>query len=166
MSRRETVYLVPAFDLGGRDLDVVILGMPDEVRSAALAALERVLHCAPRWMRSLTLRWDESDNEHDATVSADHVYRRCLVTVCPAFLSLGPRDRERVMLHELVHVSLDALHTAALQTVHAVTEEDSDMRTMAEKIVESALESCTEDLAHLLRDLMSSPKRGRWRFEP
>lgn len=158
------VHSVPAFDLGGRDLRVEVEPMPDEVRSAVLQSIAPVLRCVPAWLRQMTVAWDDDDTEHNARISADHVYRRATVYVCPPFLRLDARDRELVMVHEIVHMHLDVMHAGVLATVHAVTEEGSDLRSLAEQTVETAMESATEDLAHLIRSLLSGTRRTAWRF--
>ncbi|GIK18657.1 MAG: hypothetical protein BroJett004_08210 [Planctomycetota bacterium] len=140
--------------LAGRGLHVVFDGLPAEVERAVRPALSVALAIVPRWAREVRVKWDDANNEHEANVHASAAYRSCCISVCPAFIALAPREREQVLMHELVHLHVSPLHTAALDALHALSDEGSGERALAESSLDAALETVVEDLTMLCRDLL------------
>lgn len=92
-------------------------------------------------------------------IKVDPVHKTALL-----LLSETPfRDEEETIVHELVHVVLWPLDTAAMDLTEAVGPADSPAREFARSTVFRALEPVTEQLTRALLSARGRPSQPAWR---
>ncbi|GGS06970.1 hypothetical protein GCM10008960_36590 [Deinococcus sedimenti] len=92
-------------------------------------------------------------------IKVDPVHKAALL-----LLSETPfRDEEETIVHELVHVVLWPLDTAAMDLTEAVGPADSPAREFARSTVFRALEPVTEQLTRALLSARGRPSQPAWR---
>lgn len=119
--------------------------VPTEVRAALAPPLRRHLWLVPTWVHEIVVEWDESPEGDDPPALqalGDPEYRQANLVVCPAFLGESPEVRDREVLHEIVHLSLEPLR--ALARTYAKAAADADEESVAFKVAEEHIRTAVE----------------------
>ncbi len=120
--------------------------MPPEIRRAVLPLLRKHRAIVPAWCRQITVTYAQNgDDGAIATCQPSVRYRHAFVNIAPPFLSETPANRERVVVHELVHITLAPLADYAAQIIARVGE--AALREHMEAELAERDESVTQDLA-------------------
>lgn len=129
--------------------------VPAEVRAAAEPMLGRWLWVLPPWLYELTVNWDEPQKGEApgsaAVTEATEEYRFGAVSLRPEWLMETPAQRERHLLHELVHMLFARTDAAHLRCLHYVRR--TSRKVVHEELEESArlaLEGAVSDLTEVL----------------
>jgi hypothetical protein len=130
--------------------------VPEEVISACKSLLEENEHLIPSWCNKVRVYWDAEGDENDnsssltgAYIETSYAYRNASLTICPAFLSETPEDREALIKHELLHIVSGPLITH-VRTVSEALCKDEAYSAIIEKQNQEKIESLTEDLTIIL----------------
>lgn len=118
-----------------------------DVKTIVEIALEPHLHLVPGWCRSLYVRFESDGTANDsAGVHVNYEYRHAVMYIRPAWLEEMPVDREKAIIHEIVH-----LHVQPMKTVfHDLASKmvaDRGAEAFAIERFREALEGSVEDLA-------------------
>lgn len=104
----------------------------DHMRGQIEPHLEAALAVAPRWLQSLTIRYDPSvDGLLD--VGSQPEYRFAVIRVGNAWFSEDETERNKAFVHEMVHVHLQPLHGVLEDLADAVNVDSNLRRWMAEQ---------------------------------
>jgi hypothetical protein len=125
--------------------------VPAEMREAIRPHVRRAAFTLPGWCEHLYLDWATHDG--DTGTAADTVcmfrYRWARVTVYSGWLRHGEYTRQRLLLHELVHVNIDPLYHGLKNMVDDLTPDKISERVVLRTLNE-ALEGVVEDMTNLL----------------
>jgi hypothetical protein len=124
-------------------------GFPQSIQRQIDDAIEDVTHLLPGWVAHLHIRWDGDDNENNATVSTEYEYRRAVITICPAFLSLSRYEQNHTLIHEIGHIITDPFASLTDRIVETLVPEGSRPFALGE--VARHKEMLAEDIAIFTR---------------
>lgn len=121
--------------------------VPREVRDALKPILKRWRHLIPSWCHSLEIHWsDDSDDGVVARTLTQLEYRNALIQICPIWLRYPDDQREKYVVHELLHVVLAPAQDFAANLIKNVVPEDDKTREWIENEERRAFEMCVCDL--------------------
>lgn len=124
--------------------------VPVEVREAIAPYLTRWASLVPRWCHDLTVVWNDRDTESGAlSVAVYYEYRNADIEILANFLT-NPDDRERQVVHELMHLQLAPLVSTSEALRDAVVKQVPEMKSWANEQLRQSEEATTCDLTELV----------------
>lgn len=120
-----------------------------EVRAAIDPHLAKWAFLIPGWCHDLCVRWDDEDPDSAVRIKARHEYREADMYVCAVFLS-DPAERERIVVHELAHLSLAPLTAVVGALRDALVAKAPDVEVWADEVLRQGEEATTCDIAELV----------------
>ena len=118
-------------------------GFPNTIEAEIDDAVESVTHLLPGWVAHLHVVWDANDHENEATVTCEYEYRRVVLTICPAFLTV--RNQRHTLIHEIGHIITDPFTSLIERIVETLVPEASKAFAMGE--IARHKEMLAEDIA-------------------
>lgn len=119
-----------------------------EVRSAIEPLLVKWAFLIPAWCHELAIRWDDEDTDGALRIEVHHEYRDADLFVLPNFLTT-PENRERQVVHELLHLSLAPLTQVAEAMRDALVKKAPGVEEWANEMLRQGEEATTCDLTEL-----------------
>lgn len=100
----------------------------------------------PNWCARVAFRVGH-DTSSTAFCQTRYQYRDCGIQVNPPFWALGGTDKERIIVHELVHNFFNPLYLFADDMMDA-TDTDAPHHKVSRKTLEDINDACTEDMTN------------------
>lgn len=125
-------------------------GIPPEVATVLEPIIERWKFLLPTWCQDLRIEWKPDLDGDIAETSIHYANRWAVIRVAAPWLDGEPADRETVIIHEMIHVTMEPLQRAAFTTVDTLTEKDSPAYRLAERQIRDGTEAVAEDLARAM----------------
>jgi hypothetical protein len=132
--------------------------MPREVRKVAEPLFKKNLHLLPGWCRALFIRYGDAPKDQDrvvAYIEVDAEYLQASITLCRRFLDDTDVNRERTVIHELLHVSMRPLQdwVEHFMSIYVADEEQDKWRdNFNHKAIESVIQNLMFSLVPPKRD--------------
>lgn len=118
-------------------------GFPKTIEAEIDEAVENVTHLLPGWVAHLHVVWDGNDHENEATVTCEYEYRRVILTICPAFLTV--KNQHHVLIHEIGHIITDPFTSLTERIVETLVPENAKSFALGE--IARHKEMLAEDIA-------------------
>jgi len=126
--------------------------VPTEVRAAVEPLLRKWEWLIPTWVHQLTVFWNDKDSARICNL-AEPEYRRAWIALLNGWLTNDPETRERDVVHELIHFSLEPIASFAETLIErTIPDEDSAFRKWADEELRRVVEGCTVDLQNAITD--------------
>ena len=129
---------------------------PEDVRAIAEPMLMRWLSLLPTWCQEFVVRYVGGEEDATLKIVINHRNRWALLKITGLWLGNPEADREKAIVHELIHVGLEPLHKAADRIVEQYAEEGSSAHNLASVMLRDGLECSTDDLARSIVRLMEA----------
>lgn len=126
---------------------------PADIRRIVEPVLVRWLDLVPTWCQEFRVRY-RGDEQNTLKVNIHHSNRWAVLTITGAWLDEPESAREEAIIHELVHVAVEPLFTAADRAVEELSDEDSPVRRLASAGLREGLECSVDDLARGIQRLL------------
>lgn len=133
--------------------------IPAEVRTAIAPHLATHLHRIPGWVHELRVGYDPNNTEAAAWNRTLPEYRWARINVCGNFLSESLVDRDEIILHEIVHIPVQAIVNAAEQLLKLVEAHTPSAGVVdyAREQLRTAMEGTVSDVTRMLTDAIGAP---------
>lgn len=126
--------------------------LPAEVRQAVEPYITAHAHRLPGWVYELRVGFDDNNQDANAWNRTNPEYRWARINVCAGFLTESAEDRNEIVLHELVHIPVQALVNAAWRLCEEVKEQSPAAERLAREAVRVAMEGAVTDVTCMLLD--------------
>ena len=123
-------------------------GVPKEVKAAAKPYFDLYRNVVPSWCRVVTVAYQQQPPLSPDSVadSASQVeYRQATIQLHGGWLNESEDDRERTVLHELVHIAVAPMYAIPEKLLECV--QDSAARAVLEDQWRAAVEGVVCDVA-------------------
>lgn len=130
--------------------------LPVEARNAVRPLLLKYLWVLPSWVHELNVEF-RAEGDSTASMSSNLSYRTCTLTVYAGWLTECPKQRERLIAHELIHPANAPLLESALEIVNMVLEEDTPAHKLATERLRVASEGATVDWERAVSGICRPP---------
>ena len=117
---------------------------PPEVRAALEPDLAAALPMLPRWCAEFTVTYVD-DEEAPASVGTEPEYRLASLRVGPSWIANTPKGRADVLLHEVLHVSIEPVANV-IEDVLTATDAPDPLAKWAREQIRRAVEGAVCDL--------------------
>jgi hypothetical protein len=141
--------------------------VPPEVKAMIEPLLDKHRRFLPRWVESVRFIFRPQDDEKPGKVaqcSAYYHYRSAEITIFSRFQYMDQAERENDFAHELLHVTTAPLveycESVVNRLLAALPQENKLAADLIKDEMEQRLESLTQDLTIILRDLQSGAGAG------
>lgn len=108
----------------------------------------------PQWCHTVYIGWVGGDyaNGPAAVMTNDvnYRYRWARITVHGRWTDQPDSHRNRLVLHEIVHVAVDALYHWTRQQIKELTKDDDRLRRILDEEAEERIEAIVEDLTTIV----------------
>ena len=134
-----------------RDIDVFWQPMPEGIRTMLEPYVTKHLHVAPVWCRKLTIGYATSSDAVRtlAEITTDCEYRQASVVFYSLMLMEPEIERERTVLHELLHIAVAPLSDWTHSMISDLVE-DGAMKSHLLKEATQRMEGTVQDLMYSL----------------
>ena len=92
----------------------------------------------------MDVRFESADDEAAASVKVDNANRWAVITIRPQWLEEDPEDRERIILHEIIHIHVHPMRSVFHDSIESL---DRPLKDFAWERFKEAWEGSVEDLA-------------------
>lgn len=138
--------------------------VPAAVRALVEPLLAAVLWLVPPWYYRVVVSYDPNqDEDAPARVEGHAEYREAHLTFGPVFLCEAPDAQRRHVLHEVAHLTFEALRKLALHYASVACDGDEKGKpyALASEAIRAACEGATCDLTHAVETRVSSARAPR-----
>lgn len=127
---------------------------PVDIRAIVEPYLLRWIPLLPTWCQELRVRY-RGEIGAVAQVDISHRNRWALLIIGGNWLDEPEEEREEAIIHELIHVALEPLSTAASELVETLADDGTPLRRLAETQLRNGVECSVDDLARSIQRLAS-----------
>jgi len=123
--------------------------LPPETREAIAPLLERWIHLAPTWCHTIYV--DFSGDDERGTCLSTNVraeYRNATVFVHPNWLLGLPHEREREVVHEILHLALHPMAVLLHDLLERLVDDESVFHGWVLEEWRRKIEEAVSDLTH------------------
>ena len=117
---------------------------PTDIKAIVESVLRPWVHLVPGWCRTIDVRFESEDGEDCASVRVNFEARWAVISIHPQWLEEDPEDRERILVHEIVHIHIHPMRSAFHDSIESL---DKPLKDFAWTRFKEAWEGATEDLA-------------------
>ena len=120
---------------------------PDEHGIEIAGLVEKWLCLLPLWLQELRIaQFGSSDDDSILTVAVRYRYRRATIYVRPEWHQWEAPARERYFLHELIHITTDALVSFTQNSFKDFLDTDNVADRIVMNLHDEKVEAMVEDL--------------------
>ena len=130
--------------------------VPAEVRQAVGPILKAWFPILPTWCQEFRVSYSP-DDENTLSIKVNHRNRWAVLIMTGRWLQEIPIERERALIHELVHVNMEPVAIASVRIIEDLTEKGTPLRELADSTYTEGLEGTVEDLARAFYRLQAEP---------
>lgn len=116
--------------------------------------IDEFRHAIPTWCHDVWIQYKPQDGAASTCVREE--YRSANITIEAGWIEQSMRKRRRDILHEIVHISLDALHNQAIDLRNMAVEHAPSAKDYLHEQLRHALERTTVDLTESIANLLDS----------
>ena len=120
--------------------------VPPEVRAALEPLLDHYGKLWPMWMRELRIQYFP-DRPQEMSINTNYKYRCATLIPTGIWLTLGQRDREHAVLHEMAHTFWSPVDEVIENLLPGVLDAESPHGKFAKGMFGQNLEAACQDLA-------------------
>lgn len=124
---------------------------PEHELAAFRPLIDSCEYLVPSWCNRVRVLWCPKMNKAYATMNSELKYRRATLNISPCLSDLGDEERQKIIRHEIIHISTIPLVEFAEKTIKNLAGDRDDIRKVLNRELEQYHEGMTEDLAHCLR---------------
>ena len=123
--------------------------IPADIRAIVEPVLKHWDWLVPTWCQEFDVRYNPMKDARMA-VTVNYHNRWAVLHVTGQWFGEPEDMREMCLVHELIHIFLEALTAPVGRIIEGATEEDSKERALADRMFADGMEQTVADLAHCL----------------
>lgn len=129
-------------------VEIIWHEMPKEVKAVVEPLLEQYEYLFPSWIRALSVRYGEGSVKGSvAEILAEVPYLQAKLYITRQFLDDNDRNRERTIVHELLHLSLAPLQDWVDNLMEMYVNEE-DIEAVRKQFYEQPVEQAVQNLMY------------------
>jgi hypothetical protein len=124
--------------------------MPAEIRKSVEPLFKKWQHVIPAWCRHLSIAYFEIEETGVvASVSVDREYLQARLRIHPGYLTESPANRERTIVHELIHLGTEPWANWNASIIDNLTDDEGIKKHLTEEL-RHMRESVVQDVTFML----------------